>query len=159
MIGPLRDALQRWVEVPLLCRLLPVPPGGDVLELGCGPGNAWTPLRGRLQPRSLVGVDRDTKVGVRCDIRALPFAAASFDPVIDFGTCQGAGPEALREVARVLRRRGLFVHETRAAQLLAHPLRRSSSLSWAQVPELSPMSSWGLWSARARVLPPGDALG
>lgn len=145
----LRDLLQRRLEVPALCRLLSLPQGADVLELGCGAGNAFAPLRHHLRPRSLTGVDLATSVGVRADVRSLPFAPASFDLVIDFGTCQQAGPEAVREVVRVLRPGGLFVHETRLAQLLAHPRRRSPRLPWAAAPELSPVATAGLWAVRS----------
>ena len=147
----MRDHLQRRLEVPLLCRLLSLPRGGDVLELGCGSGNAFAALRRHLEPASLTGVDLDPVVGVVGDVRALPFADASFDLVVDFGTCQQAGPDALREVLRVLRPHGLFVHETRLAQLLAHPRRRSAALQWSAVPELSPRATAGLWSARSAV--------
>ena len=150
-----RDLLQRRLEVPALCRLLSLPQGADVLELGCGAGNAFAPLRRHLRPRSLTGVDLATSVGVRADVRSLPFAPASFDLVLDFGTCQQAGPEAVREVVRVLRPGGLFVHETWLAQLLAHPLRPPSGLRWSVVPGLVPARSALLWQART----PGYATG
>jgi ubiquinone/menaquinone biosynthesis C-methylase UbiE len=57
--------------------------------------------------------------------------------VIDFGTCYhvSGGTQgslmALREITRVLRPGGLFVHETCVAQHLAHPVRSfGRSLPW-----------------------------
>jgi SAM-dependent methyltransferase len=119
-----------------------------VLELGCGSGNALPGLRTALRPRSLVGVDLDTRHGVVGDARSLPFRDRSFDLVVDFGTCQHAGAAALVEVARVLRPGGLLVHETRWAQRLAHPRRGGQSLE--PLTELVPVSSAGLWALRRR---------
>ncbi|HUR13564.1 MAG TPA: class I SAM-dependent methyltransferase [Mycobacteriales bacterium] len=53
----LPDVLQRRLEVPVLCALLPVPRGGRVLELGCGSGNTFPALHKALQPSLLVGID------------------------------------------------------------------------------------------------------
>jgi SAM-dependent methyltransferase len=148
-----RDLLQRRLEVPLLCRLLPLPRGGDVLELGCGSGNALEPLHRHLRPASMTGVDTVTSVGVVGDVTALPFATGAFDLVVDFGTCQHLRPEAQRvaldEVHRVLRPGGVFVHETWLAQLLAHPAHRPRSLRGAGA-GLHPLASAGLWAAWGR---------
>ena len=171
-----RNGLQERIEIPLLLRALRLPRGGRMLEVGCGRGVALPVLAARLQPSSLVGVDIDgalvevarrriVRAGVRAelrtaDLRALPFEAGSFDLVIDFGTCYhvGGGPAgrlaALEEVARVLRVGGLFVHETRVAQHLAHPVRSlGRRLPWASVPMLAPERRALLWTARRRVGP------
>lgn len=148
----LRDGLQRRLEIPLLCALLPVPRGGDVLELGCGAGNALPALRGALRPARVVGVDLETDMGIRADVTALPFADGSFDVVVDFGTCQAAGQAALLEVARVLRPGGVYVHETGWAQLLAHPWRGWQRLdSTAMRGRLVLVATTGLWTLRRRV--------
>jgi ubiquinone/menaquinone biosynthesis C-methylase UbiE len=85
------------------------------------------------------------------DVREMPFADGSFDVVVDFGTCYHIDRPglALREVARVLRDGGLFVHETPVSQLLAHPVRSTSRrLPWAAVPELARGRTAVLWSRR-----------
>ena len=135
---PLRNTLQARMEIPLLVRLLRLTGGGRVLEVGCGRGVALPVLHELLRPRRLVGLDIDAALleharaaapagaeVVHGDVHLLPFPAASFDLVIDFGTCYHiARPaDALREIARVLRPGGRFVHETRISQLLAHPIR------------------------------------
>jgi SAM-dependent methyltransferase len=105
-----------------------------------------------------------TQAQVRtADVRALPFESGSFDLVIDFGTCYhvGGGPTgrlaALVEIARVLRVGGLFVHETRVAQHLAHPVRSfGRRLPWPAVPMLAPVRGAVLWAARRRVGPALD---
>jgi SAM-dependent methyltransferase len=168
-----RNGLQERLEIPLLVRALRLPRGGRVLEVGCGRGVALPVLAERLQPSSLVGVDVDgalveiarqrivrsgTRAEVRTgDVRALPFENGSFDVVIDFGTCYhvGGGPSgrlaALNEIARVLRVGGLFVHETRVAQHLAHPIRSlGRRLPWVAVPLLAPERGAVLWTARRR---------
>lgn len=147
----MRDVLQRRLEIPLLCAGLPIPRGGDVLELGCGAGNALPALQRALRPARLVGVDLETDVGLRADVTALPFVDSSFDVVVDFGTCQAAGPAALVEVARVLRPGGVFVHETEWAQLLAHPWRGWHPLdSTTMRGRLAPIATLALWTVRRR---------
>jgi SAM-dependent methyltransferase len=169
-----RNGLQERVEIPLLLYALRLPSGGRVLEVGCGRGIALPVLAERLGPAALVGVDIDAslvelarqrvvRMGLRAavhaaDVRELPFESASFDLVIDFGTCYhvsgGASGRlaALNEIARVLCVGGLFVHETRIAQHLAHPVRSMGRrLPWAAVPVLLAERRALLWTARRRV--------
>jgi len=94
---------------------------------------------------------------MRGDVRGLPLDSGSFDLVIDFGTCYhvGGGADgaraALREVARVLRPGGLFIHETPVAQQLAHPIRSfGRSLPWKTSPQLMPYRRAVLWSMRRK---------
>jgi len=168
-----RNGLQERVEIPLLLRALRLPRGGRVLEVGCGRGIALPVLSERLAPAELVGVDIDpslikaarlraerTHINATlhvADVRELPFADGEFDLVIDFGTCYHvSGGEkgqlsALREIGRVLRVGGLFVHETRVAQLLAHPIRSfGRRLPWKRVSTLETERGAVLWIARRR---------
>ena len=168
-----RNDLQSRLEVPLMLRMLRPPHGGRVLEIGCGRGNALPALATLLAPSSLVGLDIDPELvaiaseRVRTspisaevmmgDVRALPLYSGSFDLVIDFGTCYhvGGGADgaraALREVARVLRPGGLFIHETPVAQQLAHPIRAfGRRLPWKTAPELRPYQRAVLWSMRRK---------
>ena len=166
---PRRNFVQQHVEVPLLVRALGLPTGGRVLEVGCGRGIALPPLFAALQPSRLVGIDIDPDLvslarrriegtGIvaevqRADVRRLPFEAASFDLVIDFGTCYHITnqPRALREIVRVLAPGGLFVSETVSSQLLSHPWRtRGRRLPWATAPELRVVREALLWKARQR---------
>jgi SAM-dependent methyltransferase len=168
-----RNGLQERVEIPLLLRALRPPLGGRVLEVGCGRGIALPVLAERLRPTELVGVDIDpmlvtiarhrlrasgTDASVlEGDVRALPFDAGSFDLVIDFGTCYHVGGgtagarAALREITRVLRPGGLFIHETPVAQHLAHPVRSfGRRLPWASQPPLVPERRAVLWAMRRK---------
>lgn len=172
-----RNQLQARFEIPLMLRMLRPPRGGRVLEIGCGRGIALPVLATLLAPSSLVGLDIDPQLvananehlrttGIsgrvlRGDARALPLDSGSFDLVIDFGTCYhvGGGADgaraALREVARVLRPGGLFIHESRVAQRLAHPVRSfGRRLPWKAAPELRPYQRALLWSMRLKH--PGD---
>ena len=169
-----RNGLQERVEIPLMLRALRLPRGGRVLEVGCGRGIALPVLSERLQPAELVGVDIDpgliraaelrvsrteTQAALHiADVRDLPFANDSFDMVIDFGTCYHVSGgvdgqlSALSEIARVLRPGGLFVHETRAAQHLAHPVRSfGRRLPWNEVKSLAAERRAVLWGARRRI--------
>jgi ubiquinone/menaquinone biosynthesis C-methylase UbiE len=167
---PRRNFMQEAIEVPALVRLLGLPEGGDVLEVGCGRGVALPPLHLILKPRALVAIDidadllrmadqrvRERQVPVQlfhADVRDMPFADRSFDLVIDFGTCHHiAHPDvALREIVRVLRPGGLLISETVTSQLLSHPLRtRGRRLPWATAPELVTVRDRVLWKARVRL--------
>jgi ubiquinone/menaquinone biosynthesis C-methylase UbiE len=171
-----RNGLQERIEIPLMLRALRLPRGGKVLEVGCGRGIALPVLSERLAPVELVGVDIDPSL-IRAaelrvsrtqtcaslhvaDVRDLPFDNNSFDVVIDFGTCYhvGGGAQgqlsALSEIARVLRPGGLFVHETRVAQHLAHPIRSfGRRLPWTRVASLKAERQAVLWTTRRRLGP------
>lgn len=170
-----RNGLQALLEIPLMIRALRLPLGMRVLEIGCGRGVALPVLAERLAPVELVGLDIDAallaeadervrRTGTEAtliegDVRDLPFAGGRFDVVIDFGTCYHASDTmqgrraALGEVARVLCEGGLFVHETRVAQRLAHPVRSyGRRLPWSAVPTLVRDRSAMLWATRRSVV-------
>ena len=164
-----RNRLQERVEVPALIRSLRLPAGAQILEVGCGRGVALEPIARLCRPRRLVGLDVDPALLaearrrlderaidadlVHGDVRALPFPAASFDVVVDFGTCWHIpdAERALCEIARVLAPGGRFVHETAVSQKLAHPVRsRRGGLPWAASPDLHRDRTAVLWSSRRR---------
>ncbi|MEK6276186.1 MAG: class I SAM-dependent methyltransferase [Actinomycetota bacterium] len=164
-----KNLIQERFEVPTLVRALDVPCGRRMLEIGCGRGVALAPLAARCQPVRLVGIDIDEsllafadenllRAGVeaellQADVRALPFAEASFDVVLDFGTVYHVdrAAHALNEIARVLSPGGLFLHETRLAQLSAHPIRSlARRVPWSAAPELQPARSAVFWASRVK---------
>jgi len=92
---------------------------------------------------------------VRADMRELPFADASFDLVVDFGTLfHIAHPErALGEISRVLAPQGQFVHETWLSQLISHPfelIKRRQLRPW-QIDTLAVERHAGLWASQVRI--------
>jgi ubiquinone/menaquinone biosynthesis C-methylase UbiE len=100
-----------------------VPPGGLVLDLGCGPGCDAAVLRGhglRVVAADLsegmlaVGRREFPGVYVAADMRSLPFRSAAFDAIWANASLlhveRALVPEVLREAHRVLRPGGvLFV--------------------------------------------------
>lgn len=153
-----------------MVRALGLPPGGRVLEVGCGRGVALPVLARLLRPSRLTGLDPDTEFlnearvrlaesGVAAelvpgDVRRLPFPDGSFDLIVDFGTCYhiARAELALAEVARVLATGGLFVHETPLSQLAAHPVRSfGRRIPWRSAPMLQRHRTALLWSTRRRV--------
>jgi SAM-dependent methyltransferase len=169
-----RNDLQALLEIPTMIRALGLTQYPRILEVGCGRGVALPVLADRLGPDRLVGLDIDQtlldeaertcdRTGVRAelvhgDVRALPFADASFDLVIDFGTCyhvsggRRGSLQAMLEISRVLRPGGSFVHETPVAQHLAHPIRAfGRALPWKDCRFLRRERSAVLWSLRRRM--------
>lgn len=164
-----RNRLQQQLEVPALVHLLGLPLGQRVLEVGCGRGVALPVLAQLCRPRRLCGLDVDAAlldVAARrlrghaadatlvcADLQAMPFEDASFDLVIDFGTCYYVPDReaALAEMERVLAPGGLMVYETLVSQVLSHPVRsRKHSLPWRTVPRLRPHRNALLWCARRK---------
>jgi ubiquinone/menaquinone biosynthesis C-methylase UbiE len=164
-----KNLLQERFEVPTLVRALDLPKGRRILEVGCGRGVALPPLARTCAPVYLAGLDLDCHAlaeavrhvrgeGVAADlfegdVREMPFPDASFDVVVDFGTCYHIArtEDALAEVSRVLAPGGLFVSETPVSQLLAHPCRtRGRRLPWRCAPELVAERRAVLWSKRAK---------
>jgi SAM-dependent methyltransferase len=167
---PWRNRIQESLEVAAVVRLLRVPRGGRLLEIGCGRGIGLVPLAHYGGPATLTGLDVDGELlehararvadaGVTADlrlgdIRALPFDDASVDVVVDFGTCYHVTrPEqALAEIERVLAPGGLFVCESPLAQIIAHPSRSTRRrLPWQSAPLLVPHHCAGLWSSRVKL--------
>ena len=110
--------------------------GGTVLEVGCGPAHLAGPLLSRgvgyvgldRNPAMLVRAARSVAASgrsggqvVRGDVRALPFAARTFDYVVATGVLglldAAERGRALREISRV----------TRGEVRLLEPVRRTGS--------------------------------
>ena len=164
-----RNALQQRFEVPTRARVLELPPGPRLLEVGCGRGAALPALARHCRPSRLVGLDVEPSFLAEAaaaleredvsaelvvgDVRALPFADASFDVVVDFGTLYHIADarRALAEIERVLAPRGLFVHETPLGQLFAHPVRSlGRKLPWTTAPRLGRERTALLWSSKLK---------
>ena len=164
-----RDALHSLLEVPAMTRLLSLPSGKRVLQIGCGTGAALPALARHCKPVSLTGVDisrdalsqaagllREMRVAaslVHADAQRIPFIDASFDVVVDFGTCQRVADTGavLQEIARILVADGIFVHETPLAQMLAHPLwSLNRSRSSFDIRPLTPRRNAALWRSCAK---------
>jgi ubiquinone/menaquinone biosynthesis C-methylase UbiE len=136
-----RNSRQSQLEIPAMVRALGIPSGARILEVGCGRGVALPVLERLCNPRRLVGLDIDPELLAEAaanlrehgttaelcaaDVRRMPFEDGAFDVIIDFGTLfHIAKPQAASaEIARVLAPGGMFVHETKASQLLSHPVR------------------------------------
>ena len=165
-----KNSVHSTLEVPAAVRTLRLPRAASLLEVGCGRGFALLALARSCLPARLVGVDVDRDAlaeaahrlrvaGVEselvaADVRALPFAAASFDAVVDFGTCYhvARAAAALTEIERVLRPGGVFLHETRVSQLVAHPIRAfGRGLPWPAAPSFTPCGDALLWATRRRL--------
>jgi ubiquinone/menaquinone biosynthesis C-methylase UbiE len=136
-----RNSRQSQLEIPAMVRALGIPSEARILEVGCGRGVALPVLERLCSPSRLVGLDIDPELladaaaNLRehgttaelctADVRRMPFEDGAFDVIIDFGTLfHIAKPQAASaEIARVLAPGGMFVHETKASQLLSHPVR------------------------------------
>jgi ubiquinone/menaquinone biosynthesis C-methylase UbiE len=164
-----KNSRQAQLEVPVVVRAMKLPAGAQILEVGCGRGIALPVLDRLCGPRRLVGLDIDgellteaaanlreheTRAELCCgDVRRMPFDDESFDAVIDFGTLYhiARSPAALDEIARVLAPGGAFVYETKASQLLSHPVRsRGRRLPAPAAHGLRPRRWAMLWASRTK---------
>ncbi len=165
-----RNLTQEMLEVPVLVKAMKLPRSVRILEVGCGRGIAFPPLDRLCTPTRLVGIDVDAEAlsdaeqhlrqrevdatVVLGDVRSMPFVDGEFDVVIDFGTCYHiARPgDALEEISRVLQPGGVFVYETRASQLLSHPIRSfGKSLPWRAIKSLKRIRRRLLWASRVKL--------
>ena len=136
MNNPVRATSQRWLETPLLVGPRGVLAGKRVLEVGCGRGVGIENLLG-LGAAHVTGFDLDPKMialaqtrvakyGDRArvfvgDAEAIDAPDAGFDAVVDYGIIHHISnwPEALREIARVLRPGGVFYFEDLLKELVS----------------------------------------
>jgi SAM-dependent methyltransferase len=144
MNNPLRAHHQRRREAPGLAALAPRPlEGADTLIVGCGRGVDVEIAFELLRVARVTAIDLDerqvARAGARLarrwrgrlrlevgDISALPFAAASFDLVLDFGIIHHVPvwQEAVGEIHRVLRPGGQFLFEEIPKNVLDSTLAR-----------------------------------
>jgi ubiquinone/menaquinone biosynthesis C-methylase UbiE len=128
MNNPIRAASQRSIETPLLIDPPGALAGQRVLEIGCGRGVGVEILLAR-GAASVAGFDLDpemialaqkrlAKYGDRArvfvgDAERIAALDASFDAVVDYGIIHHIPnwPQALREIARVLKPGGTFYFE------------------------------------------------
>jgi ubiquinone/menaquinone biosynthesis C-methylase UbiE len=141
MNNPLRAALQRWYEAPLLERLGGRVEGLHVLEIGCGRGVGTQIILERFGAARVDAFDLDPDMvekarrrlslfpgeRVRVDVgdaEAIDAPDASYDAVFDFGIVHHVPNwrRAVAEVARVLRPGGRFFFE----EVTRHALARWS---------------------------------
>ena len=139
MNNPVRAAVQRLYEGPLLERLGGKVVGQRVLEVGCGRGVGTEIILERFAAAEVAAFDLDPDMVARArrrlrrfpadrvtvsvgDVTAIAHPAASFDAVFDFGIIHHVPnwPDAVREVARVLRPGGRFFFE----EVTRHALER-----------------------------------
>ncbi len=130
--NPVRSAVQRRYETPLLLRLGGRPPVGRALEVGCGRGVGSEIVLSRFGASEVVAFDLDPTMVAQArkrhardarrrrfvhlavgDAAALSWPDASFDAVFDFGIIHHVPKwrAAVAEVARVLRPGGYFFYE------------------------------------------------
>lgn len=125
--------------------------GKDVLEIGCGRGGGSSYIMRYLRPHSMIGMDIASNAVAFCrdyhavpglsfrqgDAEALPFAASSFDAVVNVESshCYGSMERFVGEVARVLRPGGLFLFTDHRPREQIGLLRRQLSAGLQLVEE------------------------
>ncbi|HKS26522.1 MAG TPA: class I SAM-dependent methyltransferase [Pyrinomonadaceae bacterium] len=150
MNNPVRAAVQRRYEAPLMERLGGRVEGGRVLELGCGRGVGTEIIFERFGAREVHAFDIDPEMVELArwrlseyppdrlklyvgDAAAIEEEDSSFDAVFDFGIIHHVPDwrRAVAEVARVLRPGGRFFFE----EVTTHGLNRWSYRTFLDHPK------------------------
>ncbi|MCB2227956.1 MAG: methyltransferase domain-containing protein [Desulfarculaceae bacterium] len=133
--SPLRLALQRRV-LGRMRAMAALPPGAEVLEIGCGRGEGAKLLRAAFTPGRLYLLDLDLamarlarqrgNLALVGDAEALPLRSACLDAVFGFGFLHHVPDwrRALHEVARVLKPGGIYYIEEYYPATYLNPLVR-----------------------------------
>jgi ubiquinone/menaquinone biosynthesis C-methylase UbiE len=134
--NPIRRAVQRFYEVPLLLRMSHRLDGKNVLEIGCGQGFGMELILTYFGAATVSGIDLDPGMIARAqrrmspyrdranvfagDVTAIQSPDESFDAVFDFGIVHHVPVwrDSIREVKRVLKPGGLFLFEEVSKQAL-----------------------------------------
>ena len=156
MNNPVRAALQRWYEAPLLERLGGKTLAERVLEIGCGRGVGTQIILERFGAAEVHAFDLDpdmvararrrlarypaerVRVGVG-DAARIDAPAASYDAVFDFGIIHHISDwrRAVAEVRRVLRPGGRFFFE----EVTRHALDRWTYRTFLEHPRTDRFST------------------
>ena len=136
MNNPIRRAIQRYYEIPLLLRMSHRMENSAVLEIGCGQGFGMELILTEFGASTVCGIDLDRDMIARAERRIQPFGSRArvavgdvtaiaaddqaFDAIFDFGIIHHVPvwQNAIREVRRVLRPGGLFLFEEVSKQAL-----------------------------------------
>lgn len=150
MNNPVRAAIQRHYEAPLLKRLGGTVDGADVLEVGCGRGIGTKLIIERFGARHVTAFDLDPDMVDKArrrlarhipervelsvgDVTTIGAADRTFDAVFDFGIIHHV-PDwraGLREIRRVLKPHGHFYFE----EVTSHALDRWTYRTFFDHPE------------------------
>lgn len=141
MNSPVRAAIQRRYEAPLLIRMGGGVEGQNVLEIGCGQGVATQLLLQRFGARKVHAIDVDPEMIERAsrrlhgyandrlilgvgDVMALQAEDGEFDAVFDFAILHHVPDwqHAVSEICRVLKPGGRFFFQ----EVTTHALRKWS---------------------------------
>lgn len=126
MNNPVRAWVQERVEMKNFLRLVSLPEGKAVLEIGCGNGNGSRLINKYFKPESIHAIDLDSKMIERAkkrdisnvtfevgDASQLQFDDEQFDAIFDFGIIHHIPnwKDCLNELKRVLKPGGQMIIE------------------------------------------------
>ena len=122
--------MQQQLEIKMMRRMMPMPPGAKILEVGCGRGAGARFIRKAFRPAQLHILDIDIQMIQKAaiylspherkqislsvgDATRLPFKSASLDALFGFGFLHHVldWRAALYEVSRVLKKGGYYYIE------------------------------------------------
>ena len=126
MNNPIRNAIQRHIEIKRIRKLSNLPPNKTVLEIGCGTGNGSKIIKEYFQTNKIYATDLDkrmitiaqkkkdkTIVFEMQDATKLKYKNNTFDAVFDLGVIHHIPnwKTCLKELKRVLKPNGQLIIE------------------------------------------------
>jgi len=127
MHNPIRHFLQSALEIKNFTRLVSLPAGATVLEIGCGDGHGTKLIEKHFKPAKIYAIDLDSKMIALAkkgsnsaavsfevgDASKLQYSDNSFDAIFDFGIIHHIPnwKDCILELKRVLKPNGVILIE------------------------------------------------
>ena len=137
MNNPIRNLIQRYLEIKRLRRFSSLPPNKTILEIGCGSGNGSKSIKKHFQTKRIYAIDLDERMiniakrrnaddSITFEVQDatnLKYKNGSFDAVFVLGVLHHLPnwKDCLKELKRVLKSKGQLIIEDLSIETFSTP--------------------------------------